>query len=183
MVFPPPSPPCTRAIKVIVIHPKSPQNCQLYDIKKGGYSKKGLAREMIAGIKSMVCMWSDAKEGFQQFKAYFWVPRIHAINASSRRLNTDYVHTVKQPPHKSLFLHHPQYRKCCVVPGLSSGAKQLFLKQTPAAALVTCSTDTPKMQHGQGWTSFGFLHCIQTCKTIPAGSGPSNVTYPFVSCC
>lgn len=84
--------------------------------------------------------------------------------------------------YKSFYLFSPTVQKCWVVPGLSSGVKQPFLEENPVAVLVTCLRVTPKVQHEQGSTSFGFLCCTQTCKTIPAGSDPSNVTSPFVSC-
>lgn len=84
--------------------------------------------------------------------------------------------------HKSFYLFSLTVQKCWAVPGLCSGVKQLFLKENPVAVLATCSRVSLKMQHEQGSTSFGFLCCIQTCKTIRAGSDPSNVTPPFVSC-
>ena len=113
-------------------------------------------------------------------KAFFWVPGIRAINATSRRLSA---HTVKQPCPRALFPWPPTVQKCRAVPRLSSGAERLLPKQNPAAVSAACSTDTPKTQRGQGWTSFGFLRCIRTRKATPAGSDLSNITSsPFVSC-
>lgn len=167
----------TPAIKIILTHAKSLQNCQLYDIKKGGHLTKCLAREMIAGTKSMVCRCQGRLSAIPG-KAYFGVPWFMLQMPPTE----DSILTPSSSfAHKSFFLSSPTTQKCQVAPRRSSGVKELFLKQNPAAVLVTRSTDTPKMQCGQGQTSFGFFCCWQTCKAIPAGPGPSNVTSPFIS--
>lgn len=62
--------------------------------------------------------------------------------------------------HKSFYLLSPTVQKYWVVPGLSSGVKQLFWKENPVAVLDTCSRVTPKVQHEQGSTSLGFFFAV-----------------------
>lgn len=87
--------------------------------------------------KHGLCMTKEGSPAISG-KTFFCVPWIHAINATSRRLNA---HTVNQPCPKVLFPSLPTIQKCQVVPRLSSGLKQLFLKQNPFALSVTCWTD------------------------------------------
>lgn len=92
----------TPAIKIILTHSKTLQNCQLYDIKKGRLLDKRLGywndcRHKEHGMHMIRCQGRfSAIPG----KAFFWLPRIHAINATSGRLNA---RTVQQPCPQVLF--------------------------------------------------------------------------------
>lgn len=67
---------------------------------------------MIAGIGNMVCMSSDAKEGFlaAPVKVYFWVPSTHTVKASGRRSSTETT-LPDCHAHESPLLHQPQFRR------------------------------------------------------------------------